>query len=185
MNIQTKEFKISEAEFRQISKILYYKSRKIIIIMVAWCLLVNVIFLMLSPGNYLLAIFFIFELGLHLIYPFITNNLERKSNINFQNKNCEINENYLTINYEDGSLLKLNFNNFISVRRTSEYYFMTYNDGSLSKFDNQVIQIVRASEYYFMYVTKMNFLYLPVRAFNSKNDISNFNTLMINKNLIK
>lgn len=63
---------------------------------------------------------------------------------------------------------------------------MTFEDGSLVKVHfNNYLKITRESEWYFLYITQVTFEYLPLRTFNSENDINEFEILMENKKLME
>ena len=168
MNIKTKEFNISENELRHFTRRIYYNGRVITIFaaIFAYFAVITIAYAMVNHQFWFvttyLGVFLIAQLGSNLISSFITKTMRLQFNTNFQNRNCEITDNYFSMNYEDGSLLKLQFNHFIKVTRNPEYYLMTY------------------SEYYLMNVPKTNFYYLPFRAFNSENDINEFETLIKN-----
>lgn len=158
MNIKTKEFNVSEAEFQHLIRILYYKSRRTLLIGFAIFAIIIIVVAILEPLFSFLAIYFVIALGWLLAVPFITNTAKSQAKINFQSRICEITDNYFSMSYADGSLLKLHFNNFIKVTRESEYYFL--------------------------YMAKINFHYLPFRAFNSEDDINEFEAALKNKKLI-
>lgn len=171
MNIKTKEFNITETKFHyghiSIIKLLYYKSKKALISIIAYLIVIVIVYAMVSPQIFFfIAILFLLQLSFYLITLFV-NTVKSRSKHNFQNINCEITDSYFSISYEDGSLLKLDFNHFIRVTKNSGYYLMTY------------------SEYDSTNIAKTNFYRLPIRVFNSENDINEFEAALRNKKLMK
>ncbi|WP_009633755.1 YcxB family protein [Synechocystis sp. PCC 7509] len=160
MNIKTKEFNTSEDELCYITRTIYYKSKKALIIVFGIVAVISVIFaVFVTPQASFLAAYFVILLGCILFIPFVINTAKSIPKIYFNNRACEITDNYFITSFEDGSLSKMHLHNFTKVTRESEYYFL--------------------------YMAKIMFQYLPVRAFNSENDINEFETLMKNKKLME
>ena len=159
MNIKTKEFNISEDEFRHITRGIYYKAIKFLLIMVAILAVTSILTSIFSPPLNSIAVLSIMFLGFLSFAPFIGNSAKAQSKLNFQNRICEITDNYFSMTYEDGSLSKIHFNNFVKITKESDWYFL--------------------------YLTQVFFEYLPIRAFNSEDDINEFETLIKNKKLME
>jgi len=159
MSIKTKEFNISEEELRQVTRIVYYRTLKILLILMAIFSLIIVIESIILPSLTLIAIGFVAALGYYLVFPFIRNPSKTQPKLNFKNRICELTDNYFNTTYEDGSLRKVHFSNYLKVTRESDWYFL--------------------------YLTKVMFEYVPIRAFNSENDINEFETLMKSKKLME
>lgn len=160
MNIKTKEFNVSKAEFRHITRIAYYKQMRIVIIISAIITAIVVVQAAFVPqsANIILAMQFVALLSSFLAIPFLRNTSKVPPKLNFQNRTCEINADYFSMTYEDGSLSKVHFNNFIKVHREFSWYFL--------------------------YLTRNGFEYLPLRVFNSEDNINAFETLIKNKKLM-
>jgi hypothetical protein len=163
MNIRTKEFNMSEAEFRHLIRIVYYKQvqNKIIIIMFGIITLLSIIIaiLVLRYATIWFAIASVTFLSYLLAFPYITDSAKTLIKLDFQNRTCEINDNYFSTTFEDGTSIKIHFNNYIKVTRESDWYFM--------------------------YSTNTRFDYLPIRAFNSEDDINEFEAALRNKKLME
>lgn len=130
MNIKTKEFNISEDELRHVTSIVYYKQIKIVIIMFTIITVTSVIVAILAPNatNVWFAVGFVILLSYFLALPFIRNPAKTQIKLNFQNRNCEINDNYFSMTYEDGSLSKVHLSNYIKITRESDWYFFVSNE---------------------------------------------------------
>jgi YcxB-like protein len=159
MNIKTKEFNISETELRHVTRIVYYKALKVVIIVFAIITLISVIHAIFNPEVISTAVGCVVALSYFLALPFMRNSAKVQPKLNFKSRICEITDSYFIITFEDGSLSKVHFNNYI--------------------------KIIRESDWYFLYLTKAYFEYLPIRAFNSEADINEFETLMKNKKLME
>ncbi len=161
MNITTKEFNISEAEFRYLNRITYYKAIKFLVIISAIITLITIISSVFHPRSAYIGVgvWSVIMISLLLAIPFITNVAKSQPKIHFRSRSCEITDNYFTLTFEDGSLTKTNFNDFIKV--------------------------IRESNYYFLYMGKIYFHYLPIRAFNSEDDINAFEAALRIKKLMK
>ncbi len=120
--------------------------------------LISIFICVILPSLVFLAIFKIFLFCCYLAIPFIINSATTQPKLNFQTRNCEVSNNYSTTIFIDGSLFKVHFNNFTKATKESEYYFL--------------------------YIGKINFYYLPLRAFNSENDINEFEAALKTKKLM-
>ncbi len=160
MNIKTKEFNISKDELRHVTSIVYYKQIKFVIIVFAIITVINIIMAILVPraANIWLVVGSVIFLSYFLALPYIRNPAKTQIKLHFQNRTCEINDNYFSTAFEDGSLSKIHFNNYIKATRESDWYFM--------------------------YLTPAYFEYLPIRVFNSEDDINEFEAALKTKKLI-
>ena len=158
MDIKTKEFNISETELRHVTRIVYYKALRIFIIAFAIITLIGVIHAIFDAKFVSTALECVVVLSCLLALPFLRNAAKVQPKLNFKNRICEVTDSYFIITFEDGSLSKVHFNNYIKVNRESNWYFL--------------------------YLTKIYFEYLPIRAFNSENDINEFEIAMKNKKLM-
>ncbi len=160
MDIRTKEFNVSKDEFRHFTSIIYYKQIKILISIYAILTVMSIILAILVPlfPNILLAVTCVIILSCTLALPYIRNSAKTQIKLNFQNIICKINDNYFSTTFEDGSSIKIHFNNYIKATRESDWYFV--------------------------YSTNTKFDYLPIRAFNSEDDINEFEAAMKHKKLM-
>lgn len=92
-----------------------------------------------------------------LYFWFYTNS--KKNKIFFKKRHFEINDDFLICYLEDGSLDKI-------------------------KIDN-IIKVIKKPKYYLLFISKNNFIYLPLEIFSSSEDIKNFDSLFKSKNLLK
>lgn len=161
MNIRTKEFNMSEAELHRVNKIAYYRPIKDLLISLASFTIIIVVGSIFDHQTVSIAIYCTIVLGYLLIYPFVFVNRSAKSQskLHFKNRSCEITDIYLSTIFEDSSLCNIHFNNYI--------------------------RITRESEWYFLYLSQGMFEYLPIRAFNSEDDINEFETIMKDKKLMQ
>ena len=160
MYIKTKEFNLTDKEFRQLLAYHYFKKIKNLIIFFSILTLISLVVSILSR-DYFLTILFLGLLAYYVSIPRFMNLQKTQSKMIFCQRYCEIDDKFISFVYEDGSLVKLNFDTFT--------------------------QVIRESNYYLLYTTyvKTQFHYLPVAAFNSEQDISRFELLMEGKKLIK
>ncbi|BBD60855.1 hypothetical protein NIES2109_36550 [Nostoc sp. HK-01] len=159
MHIKTKTFQITPKELRSLLTVDYYRRMKITFILLAVLLLINIIFSVLQNRFDWWLIYFVALMAYFVSLPLFFQVQKRNSTLNFQNRYCEIDENFFAVFYEDGSIVKLNYSHFI--------------------------QVTKKADYYFLYMTKGQFHYLPVAAFESEKDIHRFDLFLQSKQLIK
>ena len=161
MQIRTKEFNVSPKELRQILINFYVPQLKSMAILYTTILLIalaayfifysSVFLLLLGAATLVMAI--------ALAVPFIQNVKKQQNNLQFQQRHCEIDDEFISTFFEDGSSDKIKLDNF---RR-----------------------VVRKSGYYFLYLTKVQFYYVPIAAFHSEDDLKDFNDLLKEKELLE
>lgn len=160
MNIKIKEFNISEDELRHVTSIVYYKQIKVVIIIFAIITAISIISAILIPRLFSiwLAAGCVIFLSYSLALPYLRKPVKTQIKLHFQNRTCEINDNYFSTTFEDGSSSKIHFSNYIKATRESDWYFL--------------------------YLTNTYFEYLPIRAFNSEDDINEFEAALKTKRLM-
>lgn len=158
MYIKTKEFNLTEKQFRQLIAVQYFKRMKNLFIILSVLALIALANSIIS-NDYFTLIVILILIAYYVSLPYWINIKKTQPPINFKKRFCEIDENFITFMYEDGSLVKLRFDNFI--------------------------QVTKESNYYFLYTVKTQFHYLPVAVFNSEQEICRFDLLMEGKQLIK
>ncbi|MBU7584020.1 MAG: YcxB family protein [Nostoc sp. TH1S01] len=159
MQITTKTFQITPKELRALLTIDYYRRMKITFILLAAILLINIILSVLRNSFDWWLIYFLGLVAYLVSLPLFFQVHKRNSTLNFQNRYCEIDETFLAVFYEDGSIIKLNYSHFMKV--------------------------IKKSDYYFLYTTQAQFHYLPVAAFENEKDIHRFEMFLQSKQLIK
>ncbi len=158
MYIKTKEFNLTEKQFRQVIALQYFKRMKNLFIIWSILAIIGLVISIIS-NDYFMLIVSLIVIAYYLSLPYWLNLKKTQPPINFKKRFCEIDENFITFIYEDGSLVKLRFDNFI--------------------------QVTKESNYYFLYTVKTQFHYLPVAVFNSEQEICRFDLLMEGKQLLK
>jgi hypothetical protein len=158
MQIRTKTYNLTLAEFRRLISVDYFKRMKWLFVLLIILILFNLLLVffnnqpiwqMLVPS--LLLIYFI-------AIPWMISS-KGQSKLNFMSRYCEIDEDFFTTFYEDGSIVKL-------------------------KFDH-VNKVVKRSEYYFFYLTKTQFHYMPLSALETEQDIHRLDLFLAGKQLVK
>lgn len=159
MHIKTKTFNVTPKELRQLISLHYFKQRKILLIFAGVFALINVIFALIEKSWNIWAIYFLAFFIYLLIVPLLINVKKINPQINFINRYWEIDEEFITVIYEDGSLSKMRFEHFLKA--------------------------VKQSEYYWLFTCPTQFHYVPFAAFESEKDISRFDLFLKGKQLIK
>jgi hypothetical protein len=159
MQIKTKTFNITPKELRQLIMSIYLQQRKNILIFYA--VFIGITFLPpLDRELMSLRIYFIFFLVSSLTAPFLMNMNKTQAVTNFMARYWEIDESFISIYYEDGSLSKFRF--------------------------EHLVKAIKQKEYYLLYLTAAGqFHYLPIAAFESEKDIHRFDLFLEGKQLIK
>jgi len=158
MYIKTQEFNLTKKQFRELLAAHYYKQMKKISINLSILALMGLGIFLTSHGYFLLIMVLVL-IASYISVPYLINLDKTQSHLNFKGRFCEIDENFITFIYEDGSLVKLRFDSFREVTKESNYYFL--------------------------YMTNNQFHYLPIATFNSEQEISRFELLMQGKQLLK
>ncbi len=160
MQIKTKRYNLTAKEFRRLIRTDYFKKMK-------WTLIIIIVLILFNLFSSLLLLddqipWFVFLLLAGLFYltiiPFMIN-VKGQSKLNFMNRYCEIDENFFTVFYEDGSIVKL-------------------------KFDH-ISKAVKGTDYYFFYLNKNQFHYLPLSALETEQDIHRLDLFLAGKQLVK
>ncbi|OUL31690.1 hypothetical protein BV378_01580 [Nostoc sp. RF31YmG] len=159
MLIRTKQFQISPKELRGIIAVDYYKRMKLTLIIFAVLTVVNIIISIIQKEFSWWLLYCLGFIAYILSVPLWLHLQGRTSGLNFQSRYCEMDEDFFTIFFEDGSISKLRYEHFVKV--------------------------IKKSEYYFLYITKVQFHYLPVAAFESEKDMHRFDLFLEGKQLIK
>lgn len=159
MQIKTKNFNITPKELRRLILSIYFQQRKNILIFYA--VFIGISFLQpLDKGLMSLRIYFIIFLLSSLTAPFFINMKKTQAVTNFMSRYWEIDESFISIYYEDGSLSKFRF--------------------------EHLVKAIKQKEYYLLYLTAAGqFHYLPIAAFESEKDIHRFDLFLEGKQLIK
>ncbi|MDJ0616942.1 MAG: YcxB family protein [Calothrix sp. MO_192.B10] len=158
MYIKTKTYNLTVSEFRRLISADYFKRMKwFFIILIIW-LLFNVFLAFFDNEQFWSMLIPLLLLVYLTAIPWMMSS-KGQSQLNFMSRYCEIDENFFTVCYEDGSIVKLKFEHFIKV--------------------------VKRSEYYFFYITKNQFHYLPLAALETEQDIHRLDLFLEGKQLIK
>jgi len=137
----------------------YYRRMKTVFIILSILLVINIIFSLLQNNFDLWIIYVLGVIAYLLSLPLFFRVQKQNSALNFKNRCCEIDESFFTVFYEDGSISKLNYAHYIKV--------------------------IKKSNYYFLYITKAQFHYIPIAAFESEKDIHRFELFLQGKQLMK
>lgn len=159
MLIRTKQFQISPKELRGIIAVDYYKRMKLTLIICSVLVVINIILSIIQNQFSWWLLYFLGFIAYIVSVPLWLRLQGRTSELNFQSRYCEMDEDFFAIFFEDGSITKLRYEHFMKV--------------------------VKKGEYYFLYMTKVQFHYLPVAAFESEKDMHRFDLFLEGKQLIK
>jgi hypothetical protein len=159
MKITTKTFNITPKELRNLLATQYFQQRRNTLFIYAALILVNL--LLPGEGTYKsFTVYILIGFVYLLIAPFILNLKKIMPVLNFVARYWEIDENFIAIHYEDGSLSKFKFEHLVKVTKQKEYYLL--------------------------YITAAGqFNYLPIAAFETEKDIHRFDLFLQGKQLIK
>jgi hypothetical protein len=106
------------------------------------------------------AIYFAFLLLIMIISPFLINMKKVQPAANFIARYWEMDENFISIYYEDGSMSKFRFEHLVKAAKQSEFY---------------LLYITMAGQFH----------YLPISAFETEKDIHRFELFLESKQLMK
>ncbi|MDZ8052955.1 MAG: YcxB family protein [Aulosira sp. ZfuVER01] len=159
MLIRTKQFQVSPKELRAIIAVDYYKRMKLTLIIFSVLAVVNIILSIIQKEFSWWLLYCLGFIAYILSVPLWLRLQGRTSELNFQSRYCEMDEDFFAIFFEDGSITKLRYEHFTKA--------------------------VKKGEYYFLYMTKAQFHYLPVAAFESEKDMHRFDLFLEGKQLIK
>ncbi len=169
MNIKTKTFQVTPKQLKQLIINNYFQTnKKVLIFLTVDAILFPILaliyrlFIDLRFFNKLLtdlAISFPIMVTILLVAPFLIDTKKTQSVVNFIPRYWEIDEDFICIYHEDGSIYKLRF--------------------------DHLVKAVKSSEFYLVYVTIQQFHYLPIAAFETEKDIHRFELFLESKQLIK
>jgi hypothetical protein len=159
MLFKTKNFNVTPAELRRLIATHYFRQRRNLLIFCAVMTVVSILFSSVE-GSIFGAGYFSFLFSCLLIAPFLINLKKTQAAVNFISRYWEVDETFITIYYEDGSIGKFRF--------------------------EHLIKALKKKEYYFLYITAAGqFHYLPIAAFESEKDMHRFDLLLEGKQLLK
>lgn len=159
MQIKTKTFQTTPQELRAVLTVEYYRRMKPNFIILSILVLISVIFSIVQNRFDWWLIYSLGLLAYCVSLPLLFRVQKQNSALNFQARYCEIDENFFGLYYEDGSIVKMTYEQFIEVRKKAGYYFL--------------------------YMTKAQFHYLPIAAFETEKDIHRFDLWLQSKQLMK
>lgn len=151
---------MTEQEFRKLLAIQYFQKMKTRLTLFVIVSLANLA-LSIAKDNYFFSVISIATTIYYFSLPYLINLKKTQPKISFRKRWCEMDQDFISFIYEDGSLVKIRFDDFIQVIKRQNYYWM-----------------------YSTY-TQTQFFYLPVAAFNTEQDINRFDLLMQGKQLMK
>ncbi|MCT7949337.1 YcxB family protein [Ancylothrix sp. C2] len=161
INIKTKEYNITEKQFFKIISSLYYKRSKINLIIWGLLFVVNLVPLFTQPLSSALPglmIWVIFFAILYGLTPLLAYKTAAQNKFVFQKTRVEIDIDFFTFFYDDGSLFKYRVSNFHKAENVREFYFL--------------------------YVTKASIYYIPKAAFYTEADLQLFELMLKSKKLL-
>ncbi|HEY9809160.1 MAG TPA: YcxB family protein [Halomicronema sp.] len=161
INIKTKEYQVTEKQFFKIISTLYYKRSKVSLGIFALILLLNLVQLYSQPLIVVLPPIIILGIIFSILYfltPFLAYKTAAQNKYVFQQTRVEIETNFFTFFYDDGSLFKYRISNFYKAEN--------------------------AGEFYFLYVTKASIYYIPKAAFYTEADLQLFELMLKSKKLL-
>ncbi|MBD2450979.1 YcxB family protein [Nostoc sp. FACHB-152] len=159
MQIKTKTFQTTPKELRAVLTVEYYRRIKRNFIVLSILATMSIIFSILQNRFDWWAVYFLGILAYTASAPLFFRVQKQTSALNFQARHCEIDENFFGLYYADGSIIKMTYEQFIEVRKKADYYFL--------------------------YMSKTQFHYLPIAAFETEKDIHRFDLWLQSKQLIK
>lgn len=160
MQIKTKTFHVTTQDLKKLIVRQYFSQRKRMLIISGSLALLSLLFLLVNKDSVPMAIYFTFFFIYFLIAPYLINMRKLQSASNFVPRYCEIDEDFISMYYEDGCISKFRFDHLVKASKMSEFYFL--------------------------YITEAGqFHYIPVAAFESEKDINRFELLLQGKQLMK
>jgi|GEM_PF-4020071 len=161
MPIKTKDFNVTPKELRRILiAFQFMQAKPMFILYTTISLLAITAYLMFQEIFFL---FFILAATLVVLIalslPFLLDVKKQQNNLQFQTRHCEIEEDFFSTFFADGSSDKIRFDNFRKA--------------------------IRRSDYYFLYLTALQFYYLPIAAFHTEDDLKCFHSLLKDKGLLE
>jgi hypothetical protein len=161
MQIKTKTFQVTPRQLKQLITSHYFRQRKKILIICFVCMVLTAILSIFIVRSFLtFSAYFAFMFIVLSLPPFLMNMQKTQPAANFLPRYWEIDPEFITIYFEDGSLSKFKFEHLCKADKVSEYYLL--------------------------YLTPAGYFhYLPIAAFESEKDINRFELFLEGKQLIK
>lgn len=116
-----------------------------------WWLIILLLLLWLYKNAIFIGLLTFFYIFWIILYCWVYAN-SKKNKIFFQKSYYEIDKDFITGYLEDGGIDKLKLSN--------------------------IIKIVKTSKYFLLYISKTQFIYLPLNVFTCQEDINNFNSFL-------
>ncbi|MBK1987147.1 YcxB family protein [Sphaerospermopsis aphanizomenoides BCCUSP55] len=161
MTIKTKTFQFTPQQLKQLITSHYFRQRKRILIICLICMVIGTGLTIFVSTNFIgLAGYFGFLFIVLSLPPFLINMKKTQPIANFLPRYWEVDSEFITIYFEDGSLSKFRFEHLCKADKITEYYLL--------------------------YLTPAGYFhYLPIAAFESEKDINRFELFLQGKQLIK
>ena len=160
MKIKTKTFQVTAKQLKQLITSHYFRQRKRLLIGCGLGMIITAIVSFSSINLIGFTIYFAFILLVFTLPPFLMNMKKTQPSANFLPRYWEIDAEFMTIYFEDGSLSKFRFEHLCKADKIAEYYLL--------------------------YLTPAGYFhYLPIAAFESEKDINQFELFLETKELMK
>jgi hypothetical protein len=160
MQIKTKTFQVTAKQLKDLIASNYFRQRKRILIICTVTMIITSILGFFRPTFFGFSGYFAFLLIVFSVQPFLLNMKKTQPVANFLPRYWEIEPEFITIYFEDGSLSKFKFEHLCKADKMGEYYLL--------------------------YLTPAGYFhYLPIAAFESEQDINRFELFLESKQLMK
>lgn len=158
MNIKTKKFSLTPAQYYGILLCEYFRRRWL-----AFVIIFLLGFFEISKGVEQVFAFFIIFSILYTLYVlvlcgFYSLHILKGNKMVFQQKYYEIDHQFISCHWGDGSLNKIHFEN--------------------------IAHVVKSQNYYIFHISLKEFFYLPFNSFSSKEEREQLETLLKSKQLL-
>ena len=166
MKIETLELDYSKKAFQRIVRaVTLHQTRNARILLLVFSFAISFFFLLifLVSGKIQFIVFVLIYLTIATFYclsPFLLDLTRIQPKINYQKKRWQIDENFVSTFYEDGSSTKTHIDNFLEVKLMAECYILYLSKKGL-------------------------FQYLPIAAFKTEADRQEFHDFLVAKELLK
>lgn len=160
MQITTKTFQVTAKQLKQLIISHYFRQRKYILIICAVLMIITGMLSFVNRSYLGFTGYFAFMFLVLSLPPFLMNMQKTQPASNFLPRYWQIDPEFITIYFEDGSLSKFRFEHLYKANKISEYYLL--------------------------YLTPAGYFhYLPIAAFESEQDINRFELFLESKQLMK
>lgn len=160
MQIKTKTFQATPKQLKQLLISHFLRQRKKLLIMCFIGMVVTAILSIFEINWLAWTVYFAFLFLVLSLPPFLMNMKKTQPSANFLPRYWEIDSEFITIYFEDGSLSKFRFEHLCKAEKVSEYYLL--------------------------YLTPAGYFhYLPIAAFENEQDINRFELFLESKQLMK